>query len=70
MKLLRTIRSLLYLAKEYEQKQEMKQRLEDEERLKLCAKHNPIEGLTNYAEHNCDYCKLLKRLEQTNEVTD
>ena len=29
-------------------------------RLQLCEKHNPVNGLTNYASHNCDYCKLLR----------
>lgn len=34
-------------------------------RLKLCEKHNPVPKLTNYAEHNCDYCKLLKEFKIT-----
>jgi hypothetical protein len=33
----------------------------DISRLKLCESHNPVQGLSNYAEHNCDYCKLLKK---------
>ena len=39
-----------------------KKREADRHRLHLCEKHNPILGLSNYAEHNCDYCKLLKKV--------
>lgn len=29
-------------------------------RLNLCKQHNPVKGLSEYSENNCNYCRLIK----------
>ena len=37
-------------------------RSEPEQRLKLCLKHKQEENHSHFAEENCDYCKLLAKV--------
>lgn len=32
--------------------------------LQLCVKHQPVSPGSHYAEHNCDHCKLLAKLNE------
>lgn len=40
-----------------------KKREEDKHRLKLCFKHRQEPNRSHYAEHNCDHCAALARID-------
>lgn len=39
-------------------------RLMESRRLNLCHMHRQEAGYSDWAEHNCDYCKLIKELKK------
>jgi len=47
---------------------ELAKREEEKFNLKLCSKHKQEKLQSQYSEKNCDYCRLLKEIEEMREV--
>ena len=57
-------RELEQLLTSMRQENERKEREARAHHLHLCLKHQQEQNRSHYAEHNCDYCKLLKEVNE------
>jgi hypothetical protein len=56
------------VAKKIREEKEKRQKELERHHLKLCFKHQQEKRYSHFSEHNCDYCKLLKKYDALGRV--